>query len=88
MPVIEAVGVRKSYGGITALAGCDLRVEPGRVHALLGENGAGKSTLVKILTGAVRQDAGQVLLDGVPTRFRDTADAARHGTAWRWCRRS
>jgi len=79
--VIEAVGISKSYGGVTALRGCDLRVAPGTVHALLGENGAGKSTLVKILTGAIRQDAGRILLDGTPARFRDTADAARHGVA-------
>jgi len=81
MHVIEAVGISKSYGGVTALRGCDLRVAPGTVHALLGENGAGKSTLVKILTGAVRQDAGRILLDGTPAQFRDTADAARHGVA-------
>jgi ABC-type sugar transport system ATPase subunit len=79
--VIEAAGVRKSFGGVTALRGCDLRVVPGTVHALLGENGAGKSTMVKILTGAMRQDAGQILLDGEPVRFQDTADAARHGVA-------
>jgi len=81
MHVIEAVGISKSYGGVTALRGCDLRVAPGTVHALLGENGAGKSTLVKILTGAVRQDTGRILLDGTPAQFRDTADAARHGVA-------
>ena len=81
MHVIEAAGIRKSFGGVTALHGCDLRVVPGTVHALLGENGAGKSTMVKILTGAMRQDAGQILLDGTPVRFRDTADAARHGVA-------
>jgi len=81
MHVIEAAGIRKSFGGVTALHGCDLRVAPGTVHALLGENGAGKSTMVKILTGAMRQDAGQILLDGEPVRFQDTADAARHGVA-------
>ncbi|MFI5894515.1 sugar ABC transporter ATP-binding protein [Actinoplanes sp. NPDC051513] len=81
MHVIEAVGISKSYGGVTALKGCDLRVAPGTVHALLGENGAGKSTIVKILTGAVRQDTGQILVDGAPVRFHDTADAARHGVA-------
>ncbi|HST83404.1 MAG TPA: sugar ABC transporter ATP-binding protein [Kineosporiaceae bacterium] len=81
MHVIEAVGITKSYRGVAALAGCDLRLAPGSVHALLGENGAGKSTLVKILTGVIPQDAGQILLDGQPVTFRDTADAARHGVA-------
>jgi ABC-type sugar transport system ATPase subunit len=79
--VIEAVGITKSYRGVAALAGCDLRLAPGSVHALLGENGAGKSTLVKILTGVIPQDAGQILLDGQPVTFHDTADAARHGIA-------
>ncbi len=79
--VLEATGVVKAYGGVAALRGCDFAVAPGTVHALLGENGAGKSTLVKILTGAVRPDAGVVALDGKPVRFSDTADAARNGVA-------
>ncbi|MGH9043282.1 MAG: sugar ABC transporter ATP-binding protein, partial [Acidimicrobiales bacterium] len=79
--VIDAKGIRKAYGGVQALQGCDFRVEAGTVHALLGENGAGKSTLVKILTGVVRQDFGEVLLDDKPVQFGDINDAARHGVA-------
>jgi ribose transport system ATP-binding protein len=59
-----ASGVHKQYGGIHALAGADLVVQRAEVHALLGENGAGKSTLVKIVAGVVRQDAGEILIDG------------------------
>ena len=56
-------------------------MRPGTVHALVGENGAGKSTLVKVVSGAVRADAGTVRLDGRAVAFASTADAARHGVA-------
>lgn len=78
---LEATGVRKTYGGVVALTGCDFAVAPGTVHALLGENGAGKSTLVKILTGLVRPDRGNVALEGSPVHFHDANDAAQHGVA-------
>lgn len=81
MTALEALGVRKTYGGVVALHGVDFAVRPGSVHALLGENGAGKSTLVKIMTGAVRPDAGQLRLNGVDVSFRNTADAVSHGVA-------
>jgi ABC-type sugar transport system ATPase subunit len=79
--VLEAEGIAKAYGGVRALDGAGLRVRPGTVHALVGENGAGKSTLVKVISGAVRPDAGTVRLDGRPVAFASTADAARHGVA-------
>ncbi|ONI90365.1 ABC transporter [Actinosynnema sp. ALI-1.44] len=81
MPVLEASGVHKAYGGVIALRDCEFSVEPGSVHALLGENGAGKSTLVKMLAGVVRPDGGTIRLDGEPVRFTNSADAARHGVA-------
>jgi len=79
--MIEAAGVSKRYGGVVALQPTDFAVQPGTVHALLGENGAGKSTLVKILTGSVRPDSGRLLIDGSPAAFASTADAARGGVA-------
>src|SRR3954470_12297455 len=79
--MLEARGVRKSYGGVVALAGADLTVRAGSVHALLGENGAGKSTLVKAIAGALTPDAGTITLDGREVRFASTADAVRHGVA-------
>jgi ABC-type sugar transport system ATPase subunit len=66
---------------VNALHPTEFSVEPGSVHAVLGENGAGKSTLVKILAGVVQPDGGSILLDDAPVRFSSSADAARHGVA-------
>ena len=63
-------GIRKSFDGTQALSGVDFSASLGEVHAISGENGAGKSTLVKILTGAIPRDAGEILLDGVPTELK------------------
>lgn len=79
--MLEAQGIRKSYGGVTALDGVDFQARAGAVHALIGENGAGKSTLVKILVGAIQADAGVLRLAGEERRFSSTADAASHGVA-------
>jgi ribose transport system ATP-binding protein len=74
-------GVRRSFGATQALAGVDLTVEAGEVHALVGENGAGKSTLMKILSGALAPDAGAMLLDGQPYRPQSPADGRAAGVA-------
>src|ERR1700709_1113086 len=79
--MLEAQDIRKAYGGVVALAGVDLTVRAGSVHALLGENGAGKSTLVKVLVGAVTPDAGVLHLDGRGARVRKHADAVTNGIA-------
>jgi ribose transport system ATP-binding protein len=62
--VLQATGVAKRYGAVTALRDASLAVRPGEVHALMGANGAGKSTLVKILTGAIQPDAGSFTVLG------------------------
>jgi len=72
-------GIRKQYPGIQALNNASLEVRAGEVHALLGENGAGKSTLMKILSGAVRRDAGEILLDGTPVDLGDPNRARKLG---------
>src|SRR5882757_9055013 len=79
--MLDVKDITKSYGGVQALAGANLTVRAGSVHALLGENGAGKSTLVKVIIGAVSPDEGTLRLDGEEVSFSNSADAARHGVA-------
>lgn len=69
MALLEATGIVKTYPGVQALAGVDLQVDPGEVHALLGENGAGKSTLMKVVAGSVVPDAGELAVDGRPVPY-------------------
>ncbi|HVO02733.1 MAG TPA: sugar ABC transporter ATP-binding protein [Candidatus Cybelea sp.] len=78
-PRIELLGVSKTFPGVRALEKVDLRLRAGEVHALLGENGAGKSTLIKIMTGALRADEGEIRLDGRPVEIRTTGDAQALG---------
>ena len=77
--LLQATGIAKRYGGIAALHGVDLQIQPGEIHALMGENGAGKSTMAKILAGVEQPDAGEIVWDGAPIVFRDTTDAIRAG---------
>jgi ribose transport system ATP-binding protein len=77
--LLEATGVAKNYGAVTALKDASLSVRRGEVHALVGANGAGKSTLVKILTGAIRPTRGDILIRGKPSDIRSPADARRAG---------
>lgn len=80
-PILEMSGIRKRFGSTVALDGVDFSVERGEVHALIGENGAGKSTLMKILSGAIAPDAGEMLLDGEPYRPGNPAAARSQGIA-------
>lgn len=78
-PRLMMRGVHKRFGATVALAGVDLTVRAGSVHALVGENGAGKSTLMKVLSGAYTPDAGSIYLDGEPFRPRNPLHARRSG---------
>jgi ribose transport system ATP-binding protein len=69
IPLFEMRNIAKSYGGVRALEDAQLRVETGRIHAVLGENGAGKSTLIKIMSGVVQADHGIMRLDGQEMLF-------------------
>jgi ribose transport system ATP-binding protein len=77
--MLEATNVAKTYGAVVALKSASLAVRPGEVHALMGANGAGKSTLVKILTGAVRPDAGTIATRGRERTVHSPAEARRSG---------
>src|SRR5579864_8249205 len=79
MPVLQARGLVKRYGNVTALDGCDFEVLPGEILAVIGDNGAGKSSLIKALSGATVPDEGEILLDGAPVRFRSPLDAREKG---------
>jgi ribose transport system ATP-binding protein len=83
-PAVEAVGIRKTFGGTQALRGADLTASYGEVVAILGENGAGKSTLMKVLSGTLRPDAGSVKVDNRPLRLGDpvASEAASVGAVF------
>jgi fructose transport system ATP-binding protein len=78
-PVLQARGLVKRYGQVTALDGADFELLPGEILAVIGDNGAGKSSLIKALSGATIPDKGEILLDGVPVHFRSPIDARHHG---------
>jgi ribose transport system ATP-binding protein len=77
--MLSAENLVKTFPGVRALDGATLRLEPGSVHALLGENGAGKSTLVKLLTGVYQPDGGTIVFDGEERHFGSPLDAQRAG---------
>ena len=77
--VMQARGLVKRYGSVTALDGADFELRAGEILAVIGENGAGKSSLIKALSGALVPDAGEIALDGRAVHFRSPADARRHG---------
>lgn len=76
---IRLTGITKRFPGTLANDSIDLTIEPGAVHALLGENGAGKTTLMNVLAGRYRPDAGQISVAGRAVQFRSPRDALRSG---------
>jgi fructose transport system ATP-binding protein len=77
--VIQARGLVKRYGQVTALDGADFELRAGEILAVIGDNGAGKSSLIKALSGATIPDEGQIFLDGRPIHFKSPIDARRAG---------
>lgn len=78
---LEMKGITKHFGGVKALTDVSLQVEPGEIHALIGENGAGKSTLMKILSGAYQKDKGEIYIDGKQVKITNPKEAKDLGIA-------
>jgi ABC-type uncharacterized transport system ATPase subunit len=76
---LELRGITKRFGSLVANDQIDLVVEPGQIHALLGENGAGKTTLMNVLYGLMGPDDGQIVIDGQPAVFNSPRDAIGAG---------
>ncbi|MCD6664519.1 MAG: ATP-binding cassette domain-containing protein [Hydrogenophaga sp.] len=77
--VMQAKGLVKRYGQVTALDGADFELRAGEILAVIGDNGAGKSSLIKALSGATVPDEGEIYLDGQRVNFRSPIDARRAG---------
>ena len=78
---LEMKNIDKHFGGVYALKNAQLKVKPGEIHALMGENGAGKSTLMKILSGAITRDGGEILMEGKPVKILSPKDGKRLGVS-------
>jgi ribose transport system ATP-binding protein len=79
VPLLELRAISKRYGGVRALEQVDFACRSGSIHAVLGENGAGKSTLIKIVSGVVQPDEGEIRLAGADVRFAGPSAANRTG---------
>ena len=77
--VMQAKGLVKRYGQVTALDGADFELRAGEILAVIGDNGAGKSSLIKCLSGATIPDEGEIQLDGKVIHFKSPIDARRSG---------
>jgi len=77
--VVEARGLVKRFGHVTAVDGCDFELRAGEVLAVIGDNGAGKSTLIKMISGALVPDGGELRIDGRPVHLRNPLDARAFG---------
>ncbi len=78
-PILEALGVNKSFGPVHVLHDVDFRVYPGTVTALIGDNGAGKTTLIKCITGIYPADTGEFRFEGRPVDISSPKDVASLG---------
>jgi fructose transport system ATP-binding protein len=77
--VLKAVGIRKQYGHVVAVRDSDFELRRGEILSVIGDNGAGKSSLIKVLSGDVIPDRGQIFLNGAEVSFKSPKDAQRSG---------
>jgi D-xylose transport system ATP-binding protein len=80
-PILELRGVSKAFGAVQAVKRASWQVFPGEVAALVGDNGAGKSTMIKLITGALMMDEGEMLVRGQPVHIGNPVDAFQYGIA-------
>lgn len=81
VPLLQLNNISKRYGNTHALSDVSMDLYSGEVHALMGENGAGKSTLMKVLSGNIMSDTGEILLDGKKIDIKNPEDASKYGIA-------
>ncbi|MCI4665311.1 MAG: ATP-binding cassette domain-containing protein [Neomegalonema sp.] len=78
VPLVEMRDIHLSFGGVKAVDGVTIDLNPGEVVGLLGHNGAGKSTLIKVLSGAYQADAGEIWINGAKADIENPRDARRY----------
>ena len=78
-PVAQIIAGTKAYAGVNAIEGVNIALYGGEIHALVGENGAGKSTICKVISGAVKLDAGEFMLNGVSRMYQHPSEALADG---------
>ena len=81
VPLLKAKSITKSFAGVRALKNVSFELLEGEVHALIGENGAGKSTLIKVITGAIQSDSGELEVRGRPVPHNDPGVSRSLGIA-------
>jgi ABC-type sugar transport system ATPase subunit len=81
-PLLAISGLSKSFGGVQALQDVSLEVYPGEVHGLIGSNGAGKSTLIKILSGDIQRDSGEIFYNGGPFQVHNPLESYKKGLSF------
>lgn len=80
-PILEVRKVYRHFGGVVALSSGDFELRPNEIHAIVGDNGAGKSTLIKIISGALQPDGGEILIDGASVTMANPKAAYAYGIA-------
>ena len=78
-PLVEMIGMGKSFGGLRAVDNVDINLFPGEVVGILGHNGAGKTVLIKMLSGAIQRDSGTIKINGQDAPINNPRDAKNFG---------